>query len=141
MHKVSIIKRIMQWGFDRGFDKIEYSHSGCITNQLEEMFERTRKITNESARSFSKSIVSTWFVEDNRIKEHEIIDSMADQIVFLINDMSKLGYDAEKVLAECYKEINSRTGDWSEAEQKWVKDKSKKARAKWCEADYSGCKL
>lgn len=40
----------------------------------------------------------------------------------LVFELSNMGYDPYKCLLETIKELNSRTGSWSEEEGKWVKD-------------------
>ncbi|RDU72343.1 hypothetical protein CQA57_07000 [Helicobacter anseris] len=41
----------------------------------------------------------------------------------LLYELRREGYDPYKCLLETIKELNSRTGSWSEEEGKWVKDK------------------
>ena len=72
---------------------------------------------------------------------HDLVDAMADVIVIATGTIYKLGYDADKVMDEVLKEINSRTGSFNEATGKWEKDKSPEAQARWYKADFSRCKL
>lgn len=62
-------------------------------------------------------------------------------IDLLIAHIYNRGYDPYKCLLETIKELNSRSGSWSDKEGKWVKDTTPEARAKWYKADYSKCKL
>lgn len=44
-----------------------------------------------------------------------------------------------KAMLETYKEIDSRTGEWNEEKQKWLKYKTPEAMAKWYKANYKSC--
>ncbi len=53
--------------------------------------------------------------------------------------MEQANYDAEKCVHETIREINSRSGKWSDTAGKWVKSLTKEAKAKWYKADYDKC--
>jgi hypothetical protein len=55
--------------------------------------------------------------------------------------MVTMGYDPEKVMDEVIKVLESRTGEWDNANGKFQKDTSPEAQAKWYTADYESCKL
>lgn len=59
----------------------------------------------------------------------------------VMDQTNKLGYDFYKCMIETIKEISSRTGHYDESIHKFVKDKSKEAKAKWYKADYEKCRL
>ena len=54
--------------------------------------------------------------------------------------MRTYGYDPYKAMNETIKEISSRTGHFDPSINKFVKDKSPEAQAKWYKADYSKAK-
>ena len=54
--------------------------------------------------------------------------------------MVQLGYDVEKVLSEVHKEIDSRKGEYVEAEKKWCKFTDEAHTKLWYKADFSKCK-
>lgn len=62
------------------------------------------------------------------------------QANYLLTAIMLLGYNPQKCLAETIKEISSRTGSFDESINKFVKDTSDEAKAKWYKADYSKCK-
>lgn len=111
-----MIKQIVQWAEERG-----------ITKQ------------QPDANSFVKNIVSELgeFIDDD--KEYREVDAICDIMVFCITELPKYGIDPELALAETYKEINSRTGEWNHDVGKWLKFKTPEAIALWQEADYGKC--
>ena len=66
------------------------------------------------------------------------LDIMAN---FAVTQMITMGYDHFKVIDEVLKVIESRDGEWSREQGKWLKDMSVEAQAKWHVPDYSNCKL
>ncbi|HAA1585827.1 TPA_asm: hypothetical protein GD700_07550 [Campylobacter jejuni] len=52
-----------------------------------------------------------------------------------------LGFDFYKCMLEKIKEIESRTGFYDERLNKFIKDTSDEAKAKWYKADYESCRL
>ena len=55
--------------------------------------------------------------------------------------INHLGFDFYKCLKEKIKAINSRSGQYDNGLNKWIKDKSPEAVAKWYEPDFSNCHL
>lgn len=53
--------------------------------------------------------------------------------------LSAKGVDLYLAMKETYKEISSRTGEWSDERQKWLKYKTPEAKALWVEANYNDC--
>ena len=58
----------------------------------------------------------------------------------LCEQIRHLGYKPYECMLETIKEISSRTGYFDETINKFIKDKSPEAQAKWYKADYSLCK-
>lgn len=111
-----MFKKLVQWGAERN-----------ITRQLPDK------------NSFVKNIVSELGEYIDHTKPYSEVDAICDIMVFCITELPKHGINPELALNETYKEINSRTGAWSDAEGKWLKYKTPEAMALWYEADYSKC--
>ncbi len=117
----TIGKKLQGWAKDRNIQEQDVSRNGFCANITEELGE--------------------WLKAHDDDIQHEKIDSLADIVVFSMTEMIKMGFDPDLVLDETFKEIDSRTGEWSEDIQKWVKYKSPEARSKWVKADYLKCRL
>ncbi|MBX1020825.1 hypothetical protein I9086_00080 [Campylobacter jejuni] len=64
------------------------------------------------------------------------------RLVFNCEHLCKnLGFDFYKCMLQTIKEIESRTGYYDENLNKFIKDTSDKAKAKWYKADYESCRL
>lgn len=111
-----MIKQIVQWGNTRGIIHQEPDSASFVKNIVSELGE---------------------FLDDDR--EYREVDAICDIMVFCITELPKYGIDPELALGETYKEINSRTGAWSDKEGKWLKFKTLEAIALWQDADYSKC--
>lgn len=72
--------------------------------------------------------------------EHDVVDAYADIVVFAINAIEQHGYDAELVMSETIKEIESRKGEINPITKKFEKYKDEHSVSKWVKADYSRCK-
>lgn len=72
--------------------------------------------------------------------EEEKIDALCDMIVFSINAMEAMGYDAKLAIEETIKEVASRKGEMSKELNKWVKFKDEESKKNWYNADYLKCK-
>ena len=121
MKTTKTLEKFIDWANERGIDKMLPSRNGYTANTVEELGEWQK----------------AWDDKDT----HEMIDALADIVVFSCTELVKLGYNPDKVLQETYKEINSRIGSWNTADDKWKKDTSPEAKAKWYKANYENCKL
>lgn len=64
------------------------------------------------------------------------------RLVFNCEHLCKnLGFDFYKCMLETIKEIESRTGYYDENLNKFIKNTSDEAKAKWYKADYESCRL
>lgn len=63
----------------------------------------------------------------------ESLESMID-ICFTLS--TAMGYNFKVAMDETIKEISSRTGSYDESANKWIKDTSDEAKAKWYKANY-----
>jgi predicted HAD superfamily Cof-like phosphohydrolase len=142
------IQAIMKFQTDRELDKQLYSWRNEAKNVLEEICEADGMDIPKEHRSavfdpilqHMRALVynitglkkcATPSVEDR-------VDAHADQIVFNIGAILKLGYDPEIVLQEVAKEINSRKGEMSNG--KFEKYLGEKHTSQWYKADYSKAK-
>ncbi len=119
--KTNAIDQIQEWALERSFNEQSSDRNGynaCITEELGE-----------------------WLKSWDDADEHEKVDALNDIIVFSITELLKLGYDANKSLVETHKEISSRTGEWNDEAQKWMKYKTPEAKALWVKSDFTDCKL
>lgn len=69
------------------------------------------------------------------------VDAMRNMVVDSYTELYAIGFDADKCMNEVMKELNSRTGAYSEETKKWQKFKTPEAQALWYTADFSGCRV
>ena len=115
------LELLIDWAEERGFVSQSPSKEGLCTNVVEELGE----------------FIEAYKQND----EHEKVDALSDIMVFCSTELTKMGYNPEKVIKETYREIQSRQGSWNSEGTKWVKDETPEAKAKWIKSDYSKCKL
>lgn len=150
------------WRAERHLD-CEKQKKGLLPNILEELTEYTRSksdyeridalcdicvfLFNASEKpkqksSFSEKQLKDLDIDLNFVKyvitSFESRDYCIDLCFYM---MERLGFDSYKCMLETLKEISSRTGYFDETINKFVKDRSPEATAKWYEADYSKCRL
>lgn len=129
-----VIDQIANWAVERGIDRQTPSRRGYLLNILEELFEG---IGSPCPRDDARHYVDRLLNEGTQVVgEQAYIDHLADISVFTLTEMLKYGYQPTGVLQEVYREIASRTGGWSDEENKWVKDTSPEAKARWYTAVY-----
>ena len=141
-----MIKKLREWRKDRHL-KLQ-DHKVYIENIYEELLEAyyTKDFIQEVKQEFKENLLQ----DDIKVSsEHEVVDSIADIIVFSINQLELMGYDANKVMNETIKEISSRNQDkvqqeiwlqWGFDGTKWQKDLSQDANTLY-KANYQGCKI
>jgi len=113
---MSIIQKIVEWGANRGIIQQKPDTNGFIANIVEELAE---------------------LLEANKQDDWQgKVDAINDIMVFCMTELPKYKVDPERSLEETYKEINSRTGAWSDDHQKWMKLKTPEAKALWYTAVY-----
>ena len=141
-----MIKKLREWRKDRHLELQD--HKVYIENIYEELLEAyyTKDFIQEVKQEFKENLLQ----DDIKVSsEHEVVDSIADIIVFSINQLELMGYDANKVMNETIKEISSRKQDpvqqeiwfkWGFDGTKWQKDLSQDANTLY-KANYQGCKI
>lgn len=71
----------------------------------------------------------------------ERVAYISKMIVMSYAELLAMGFNPDMCMAEVMKEINSRTGAYSDETKKWQKDKSEAAQKKWYKADFTTCRL
>lgn len=113
---MNIFKRLKDWSDSRGISQQEPNRNGYIANKVEEL--------GEYAEAMKKG------------NENEAVDAIADSMVFDATELVKMGYNIELVLNEVLKVVESRDGKWDVINNKFQKDTSPDAQAKWYEPNY-----
>ena len=162
-----LAKKLTQWMDERSLD-INGQRKGFDSNIQEEMIEYfSAKNDNEKIDAlcditvFCINTMKTYDKENIRepqvvnvvpsvsfgkqldyIKENKFSkDSLESMIDICYTLATEMGYDFKKAMDETIKEISSRTGAFDESLNKWVKDTSKEAKAKWYKANYDLARL
>lgn len=133
-----MIKKLRQWRKDRQLQLQE--HKVYVENVYEELLEAyyTKEFIQEVKQEFKENLLQ----DDIKVaSEHEVVDAIADIIVFSINQLELMGYDADKVMNETIKEISSRKGAVPDGGGKWLKYEDDYHKSLWYKADYQGCKI
>ena len=163
-----IAKKLTQWMDQRNLD-INGQRKGFVSNIQEEMTEYfTAKDNNQRIDALCDITVfcinAMKKYQKESIKEPESVanvipsvtlgkqldyitqnkfskDSLESMIDICYTLAIEMGYDFKKAMDETIKEISSRTGSFDESLNKWIKDTSDEARAKWYKANYDLAKL
>lgn len=107
---MNIFNSLIKWRKERGLDGVEGNIPANLTEELAEFLR----------------------AEDDMEK----VDALCDTIVFAVNGIEALGFDAEQAMLETMKEISSRVGDYDPELGKWRKRTDAAARAMWYQAEY-----
>ena len=110
------IGKIEKWGVDRNICEQEPIVMGFVKNIVEELGELIEAEKNQDTQ--------------------EQVDAIGDILVFGITELVKYKTNTDHVLYEIHKELTSRTGEWSEDQNKWVKYKTPEAKALWYKAKF-----
>jgi len=148
---MNAVKEIIKFQKTRELDKMTFNMANEATNIMEEILEamgynvpsvKRIDLLNEVIRTLdlliTSDIVETSLPFSKENMDYERIDAFGDIIVFAIGAIEKLGYNAEKVLKQISKEINSREGTIIDG--KFEKNTSREAIAKWYKADFTKAK-
>jgi NTP pyrophosphatase (non-canonical NTP hydrolase) len=130
---MDIFTKIEKWNEERGLLGKGFDHTRETSFIIEELLESTGAYDSLTARDkaleYAKEIIG-----DKESSPEEVVDAFADIIVFATGAIAKNGYSPAKVMAEVFKEIDSRKG--SLIEGKFVKDTSVVPY----KADFNSCK-
>ena len=163
-----IAKKLTQWMDERSLD-INGQRKGFVSNIQEEMVEYfSAKDDNEKIDALCDIVVfcinAMKKKKKESIKEPESVanvipsvtlgkqldqitqnkfskDSLESMIDICYTLATEMGYDFKAAMDETIKEISSRTGSFDESLNKWIKDTSQEAKAKWYQADYEKARL
>ena len=109
-----MFESLKQWREERGLQNTVGNIEGNIAEELTELLRATT-------------------TEDR-------IDALCDMIVFSVNAIEAMGYNARIAIDEVIKEIYSRKGDFNHELNKWQKFKTPEAMALWYSADFNKAK-
>lgn len=107
---MNIFQSLKQWREERNLGGVAINNAGNIAEELTELLRAK--------------------------DEYEEVDALCDMVVFAVNGIEALGFDAEQAMLETMKEIHSRDGEYNKRTGKWEKYTYDAAREKWYEADY-----
>ena len=153
-----IAKKLTQWMDERSLD-INGQRKGFVSNIQEEMVEYF-SAKDDNQRIDALCDIAVFCInamkkyQKESIKEPESVanvipsvtlgkqldqitqnkfskDSLENMIDICYTLATEMGYDFKKAMDETIKEISSRTGSFDESLNKWVKDTSQEAKAKW----------
>jgi len=122
-----------------------YDHYIQVSNIVEETLELMYTPKSVAIEQLQRDIME-HFVDDTTNEEK--IDAYCDLIVFSINAIELLGYDAKMAMKETIKEISSRKQNpaqqiiwlkWGYDNTKWEKDKNQPVEELY-KANYFKCK-
>ena len=145
---MSAVYQIMRFQTDRELHLQPYNWSNEAKNVLEEVCEadgmdipkELRSTIFEPILTHMRALVKDFTnINSFFVTTEERVDAHADQIVFNVGAIMKLGYDPELVLLEVAKEINSRKGEMING--KFEKFLGKAHTKNWYKANFTNCKL
>ena len=163
-----LAKKLTQWMDERNLD-INGQRKGFVSNIQEEMVEYF-SAKDDSQRIDALCDIAVFCInamkayDKEHIKEPESVtniissvtlgkqldqitqnkfskDSLENMIDICYTLSKSIGYDFKMAMDETIKEISSRTGSFDENANKWIKDTSKEAKAKWYQANYELARL
>ena len=114
MFNIDIFGELKIWREERGLQDTVGNIEGNLAEELTELLRATT-------------------TEDK-------VDALCDMIVFSVNAIEAMGYDAEIAMSEVCKEIHSRKGAFNPELNKWQKHKTPEAMALWYSADFGKAK-
>jgi|GEM_PF-6017703 len=138
-----IFNDLKRWREDRHISN--YDHYIQVSNIVEETLELMYTPKSVAIEQLQRDIME-HFVDDTTNEEK--IDAYCDLIVFSINAIELLGYDAKMAMKETIKEISSRKQNpaqqiiwnlWGWDATKWEKWKEQPTEELY-KANYSKCK-
>ena len=140
--KESVDKRIEEWAKDRGLDKLNYSNILQRASELEELSEEMRAMYNRDLNEALDADCDSYiYLKVDMMKQNIHTARMYNlEIMLDLREKTfreKTSLNIYEVLDETLKEIESRTGEWSEKDGKWKKYETEEAKALWYKADYS----
>ncbi len=130
---MDMFTKIEKWNEERGLLGKGFDHTREASFIIEELLESTGAYDSVTARDRAIEYAKEIINEVNSTPE-QIVDALADIIVFATGAIAKNGYSPSLVMDEVFKEIDSRKGTLVEG--KFVKDTSVVPY----KADFNNCK-
>jgi hypothetical protein len=135
----NMFTEIRNWALERGIYDKGYNLKAEVKKDIEETFElmgNSKRKTNELTEHFMNRYSGHIYNPPDK----DIVDAHCDKIVFAVNAIEALGYDARLCMAETIAEISSRKGAMNEETGKWEKFTDDYHKSLHYKADYSKCK-
>lgn len=141
------VEQLRKWRDDR-----RITESPDVKVYIENIIEELLEIFHEDKKTIGyikSQIMDSYFDKEPSGEIEVILDTINDIIVFSINQIELMGYNANLTLSETIKEISSRKQDPQQREfwdtfgydgTKWEKDKEQDTSTLY-KADYTKCKL
>ena len=138
----NIFRKLEIFREDRGLDKNQFDMETYLRKDFEEMFE-LMGFEDDRCKAIAKEKAAKMFSLWKKAKEKGMcpkyspfnkIDALGDRVVYAIEGIEQHGYNAEIVMDEIQKEINSRNGEIIDG--KFEKFKTDEAKAKWYKANF-----
>lgn len=73
--------------------------------------------------------------------ERDRVPHICNMVIGSYRELLNMGFDPDRCMTEVMKELNSRTGEYSEETKKWQKHKTPEAQALWYQADFTNCRI
>jgi hypothetical protein len=132
----NMFTEIRNWALERGIYNNGYDLKAEVRKDVEETFEL---MGHEETGYLVDRFIDDNYIEGELTDEIKI-DAHCDKIVFAVNAIEALGYDARLCMAETIAEISSRKGAMNEETGKWEKFTDDYHKSLHYKADYSKCK-
>ena len=140
-----IFEELKRFREDRKLDLEEFDLETYLRKDYEETFELMglpdfycKDMAKRRAKIDVDFLSTDQRILDNKIKlfSNSFVraDAMGDKIVFAVEALEQQGFDANLLLLEVAKEINSREGEIVDG--KFEKFRTPEAEAKWYKADF-----
>jgi len=144
-----ILKEAEEWAKERRLNELKYNADSCKGNVFEEYSEYYRAkaqgdvegMLDAMADSLIYIAVDLTKNFETEADKRELEEYFAIELQNNVKEAEELGYDFKKVMGEVFKEINSRTGAWSDELGKWKKFETDEAKAKWYKANMKNAKI
>ena len=138
----NIFSDLKKFRRDRGLDTHEFDMETYLRKDFEEMFEMmgfTKEFCKSTAKLKASKMMKLWkeAKEAGKTPNYSTfnkIDALGDRTVYAIEAIEQHRYDAEIVMDEVQKEINSREGEVIDG--KFEKSETAESKAKWYKANF-----
>lgn len=136
---MNIFNDLAKFKEERGLNNVPFDLETYLRKDLEEMFE-LMGYPESFCKAQGKNLAIDLLEARDGFKgplndsKHYRVDAIGDRIVFAVEAIEQLGYNAEIAMDEIQKEINSRDGEIING--KFEKFKTPEAMSKWYKANF-----